>query len=324
MRGLALCVLLAVAGAAAEEPGRVTSEVHVARILVDAVVLDGHGAAIPGLHPADFRARVGGRPAELEAAEWIPAAVAEAPPVTADGVPQAQGRLLVLLVQNGLGADRMIGLLRLWQAARELLDTLVPTDRVAVLAYGGHLRLVQDFTADPLRVRAGFRAAMLGRRVPAPGADAPFPALAPALGEEVLQATTSVEKGLEAIGRALSPVGGAKSIVFVGWGLLVNHAPSEAEDLGRADEALRAARTSVFTLDPTDADFHTLEMGLQFFSVRTGGLYAKTHLFPRQAVSRVAQALSGRYVLVLVAPEGAPREVEIELQGRRGEVLVRN
>lgn len=296
---------------------------RVARILVDAVVLDSRGDVVPDLRAGDFRARVGGLPAAVEAADWVPAAAAEGPRVASDGVRNPEGRLVVLLVQNGHIALRMVGILRVWQEARELLDGLLPTDRVAVLAYGGHMRLVQDFTADPVKVREGFRAAMLGRRVPSPGADAPFPALAPALSEATLAATTSIEKGLEVLGAALRPVGGAKALVFVGWGLVVNHAPSEADALARADAALREARVAVYTLDPTDADFHTLEMGLQFLSVRTGGFYAKTHLFPRQAVARVAHALAGRYVLTLVAPEGPPGEVEVELAERRGEVLVR-
>lgn len=318
IQALALAALLTQAPGA----GRVSSEVRVGRILVDALVLDARGNAIPDLSPASFRATVAGREVAVEAADWIPAASAEGPKVTADGARNPEGRLLLFVVQTPRDGGQMLGLLRFWHAAAPLLDGLLPTDRAAVLAWGGHLRLIQDFTGDAGKVRSALRAALRGGAVEAPESDGEFPALAPAL-RGSLEGTTTMERGLEAIGAALTPIAGSKALVFLGWGLAVNHAPSEADSAARADAALRRVRTAVFTLDSADADFHTLEMGLTRLSASTGGLYAKTNVFPRLAVARVAGALAGRYLLVLVAPEGKTGPVDVELVGRRGSVAVR-
>ena len=91
----------------------------------------------------------------------------------------------------------------------------------------------------------------------------------------------------------------------------------------RALAALMRARANVFTLDTSDADWHTLETTLKVASQATGGTYAKTHLFPGQAVERIARALAGRYVLVCVAPDAAPRTLDVTLADRRGDVVAR-
>jgi hypothetical protein len=80
---------------------------------------------------------------------------------------------------------------------------------------------------------------------------------------------------------------------------------------------------TVFAIDVTNADFHDLEAGLEQVAADTGGFYAKTNLFPGQAITRLEGAIAGYYVLVVVKPELAPGEhaVAIELTRQRGTVL---
>ena len=54
-------------------------------------------------------------------------------------------------------------------------------------------------------------------------------------------------------------------------------------DYGIARRALLEADVTVFTLDVTDADHHTLEVGLQDIAAETGGFYARAHNFSGQA-----------------------------------------
>ncbi|HET8648095.1 MAG TPA: hypothetical protein VFO85_21545, partial [Vicinamibacteria bacterium] len=92
-----------------------------------------------------------------------------------------------------------------------------------------------------------------------------------------------------------------------------------------ARAALARAGVSVFTLDLTDADYHSLELGLQQVAEDTGGTYARTHLFPRAAMQRLEAALSGHYVLSFERP-ALPRgqhRIEVRLAGRREVVLSR-
>ena len=90
---------------------------------------------------------------------------------------------------------------------------------------------------------------------------------------------------------------------------------------------MSTARVNIFTLDITDADYHTLEYRLEGVSDATGGTYQKTHLFPAAALDRVTRAISGRYVLVFIKPN-LPRgshDVEVTLANqRKGRVSARS
>ena len=89
--------------------------------------------------------------------------------------------------------------------------------------------------------------------------------------------------------------------------------------------ALSRAGVSVFTLDLTDADYHSLELGLQQMAEDTGGTYARTHLFPANALRQLEAALSGHYVLSFERPP-LPRgehRMRVRLSGRHGTVLAR-
>jgi hypothetical protein len=57
----------------------------------------------------------------------------------------------------------------------------------------------------------------------------------------------------------------------------------------------------------------------------TGGFYARTHLFPGQAITRLARALAGHYVVTFAKPD-LPRgehALSLSLVGRKGTVMAR-
>jgi hypothetical protein len=203
-----------------------------------------------------------------------------------------------------------------------LLDRLQPTDRVAVVRFFSHLTVLCDFTSD----RAVLDEALglgLGSSRDRDVRVSPYPSLAANLDFAEARKAAHVERGLELVASALAPIPGGKAVVFAGWGFFASRAPVEGILYGRALSALMRARANVFTLDTSDADWHTLETTLQTASQTTGGTYAKTHLFAGQAVERVARALAGRYVLVCVAPDAAPRTLDVSLADRRGDVVAR-
>jgi hypothetical protein len=95
-------------------------------------------------------------------------------------------------------------------------------------------------------------------------------------------------------------------------------------DYNAARQALDQARTSVFSLDITDADSHSLEVGLSKTAEDTGGLYMKTNQFAQMAVDRVQKVLSGRYELVVKTDVNPGlHRVDVRLNGRPGSVLAR-
>jgi len=335
--GLAAAVSVVSAQESPQRRGSVREQARVELIVVDAYVTDRFGDPIPDLTPADFRVRVDGKRVPLESVDWVPADLPEIPieaafSEAAPGRPIAlapPGRLIVLFFQAGFEHSRLVGLVRMSLQARRFLEDLLPTDRVAVVSYDSHLKLRQDFTNDHQKIRdALYDAIRTGEQ--APIETAYFPSIADHFDFAAARNAATPERGLFVLARALAPIPGGKTMLFFGWGLgtvggVMGPNLTERRDFGNALRALAAARTNIFTLDVTDADYHSLETHLQTLSDLTGGTYQKTHLFPNLAMDRVKRAISGRYVLVFKSPPG-PRgyhEIEVRLVDRKGEVNAR-
>ncbi|MCM3877362.1 MAG: hypothetical protein NEA02_13225 [Thermoanaerobaculia bacterium] len=300
-----------------------------ARVVLDAYVTDGAGEAVPDLTASDFRVRAGRKELEVESAEWIPTGKSEGPADAVDSKGMAPavryppGRILVFFIQADIGRHRAKGLMRVRSEIRRLLDTLVPTDRAAVVRFDSHLTLLCDFTANRAVLEASLDEGLLQGTAPAI-VPSPFPSLAAGLDREAARRAANVERALDLVSRALVPIPGGKALLFLGWGLGIDRAPREGRDLDSAFASMAAARISVFTLDVSDADWHTLETTLQQTSALTGGTYQKTHIFAGGAVSRLAKSLGGRYVLVCVPPDdGVLSLLDVSLRERRGEVVAR-
>jgi hypothetical protein len=93
-----------------------------------------------------------------------------------------------------------------------------------------------------------------------------------------------------------------------------------------ARAALQQARASVFSLNVTQANYNSLQVGLQNVSVATGGFYASTYEFPTLAMERVVHALRGYYVLFVDKPTGKTGEhdIDVRLVGHKGSVFARS
>jgi hypothetical protein len=155
-----------------------------------------------------------------------------------------------------------------------------------------------------------------------------MPSLRSHLHADVLKGAKSSEEALLILGNAMRPIPGPKSLVLFGWGLgrfsggRVWMLPVYAA----ARQALESARVSVFSLDFTQADYHSLEVGLGKVSDDTGGFYAKTWHFPDIAIDRLQKTLTGHYELEVRKPETLVRGVhmiEVDVDRRGAEVMAR-
>jgi VWFA-related protein len=213
--------------------------------------------------------------------------------------------------------------------ARRFLETLLPSDRVAVVSYDSHLKLRQDFTNDRAKLEVAIHDAIRTGT-----SDEPIRIESPSVAKNFDFAAArhayTPEAGLFVLARALARIPGGKTMLYFGWGLgtiggIGGPNFAERRDFRNALKSLADARVSIFTLDVTDADYHSLEASLQNVSDLTGGIYQKTHIFANLAMDRVRRAISGRYVLVFKAPEG-PRgqhTIQVNLASHKGEVNVR-
>ena len=327
-----VAIALAAQTPPAQEP-RFGDRVDVERVLLDVRVVDSYGQPVRGLVRDDFRVEVGGHPVALEWAQWVegerPYAEGLTPPAAADvqALPAPEGRLIVFFFQKDLESSRIGGLLRMQREALKLAQGLEPQDRVAVASFDSHLKLWLDFTRNREALEHALTRSIMFESRPHPTPE-PYPSLLTHYDAEDGRRAANAETGLLVLGRALGELPGAKSLVLFGWGLgrMQGRSGVHAEpEYGPAVEALYAARTTVFALDVTEADYHSLEVGLERVAEDTGGFYAKTHLFPSQAIRRLERALEGHYVLTFTKPDLPPGEhaIDIALVGRKGTVLAR-
>ncbi|MBZ5588571.1 MAG: VWA domain-containing protein [Acidobacteriia bacterium] len=315
---------------------RVQDHVEVHRVLVDARVVDRRGDPVTSLSPNDFRVFIDRRPTTVKSLEWVegtePFAEGLTPEQAAESGAQTAppGRLVVFFFQSDFAPARLTGLMHMKARAIRFLATLQPSDRVAVLSFDSHLELRQDFTADRERLTAAIhRSIRFGGEDNVP--PSPFPSLVPFFDRDAAKRAASPETGLLVVARALEKLPGSKSLVFFGWGLghLSGDSTMRTVTMGRDYAPARAAlvrgRVSVFAIDVTDADFHDLEVGLRQVAEDTGGFYAKTNLFPGQAMTRVEGALAGYYVLEVEALRGPHgyHTISVEVVGTNWTVLAK-
>lgn len=346
----ALVLALAVPASPPEPPNQFGEEITVSLVAMTVRVVDARGRPIPDLGPDDFRVRVKGTEIPVVAVDWVGAGeagpdlpdsawTAGAPqedesdePATASpvapppGIPRPAGKLVVFFVQADLEPTRISGQLRLRPYTEELLATLDPADRMAVISYDSHLHLRQDFTGDREAVFAAIDRGMLWGDSDT-GPSSGEVALAPSFNLGDAMAAASPERALEVMARALEALPGEKVVVYLGWGLgnFSSFGVQMTPRFAPAVRALRRSRSSVFVLDVTSADHHSLEVGLESVASATGGTYTKTNVLPGLATDLLAQAISGHYV-VTIDPETVPEgggPVTIDLRGRRGTVLAR-
>jgi VWFA-related protein len=311
---------------------RFGERVDVERVVVDARAVDGSGRPILGLLPEDFEVRVDGQAVDLESATWVGGGSPQAPETkAADEARQAGlpgGRLIVFFFQKDLEASRASGFLRMLREADRLVGELTEHDRVAVFSFDTHLKLWQDFSADRERTRRVLRHSLIfeSRAGEIPEGD---PSLTSHFDRPAARDASSAEEALTVASWALQGIPGSKTLVLFGHGF-GDFTPGMGvrleDDYDTARRALAEARVTVFSLDVTNADQHSLEVGLQQVAEDTGGFFARTHLFPRQAMDRVRAALAGHYVLTFVKPRLPPGEhaLEVRLSARKGSVLVKS
>jgi VWFA-related protein len=297
-------------------------------------VVDNAGRPILGLTPEDFRVVVRGREVPVLSVDWTSSEETARPrsdvlPMGAETelAPVPAGKLVVFFVQADLNPTRISGQMRMRPYTRELLASLHPSDAVAVVSYDSHLKLWLDFTTDREAVHEAVDRAMIytpQREVTPAGP----PSLAERFDFAEARRVASPERALEVTARALADLPGEKTMIYLGWGLgrFGSGGVTMTPDYDPAVEALSAAHVSVFVLDVTSADYHSLEVGLQDVAEATGGTYARTFRLPGPATDKIAGAISGWYVLAFdrsVLEDAQLGRVKIELRDRRGEVLAR-
>lgn len=331
-------------------------EITVALATLTVRVVDDYGKPVLGLKPEDFRVLARKQDIPVVAVDWvgsepqpamepgereIPARVLGdpesadphvimIPPTAAPAPPDAMApiaKTVIFFVQGDLHPSRARGQMKLRPHTAELLKTFGPEDRMAVVSFDSYLKLRQDFTRDREAVHKAIDRAMLfgGSALTKPSRDPEM--IAAHLDFGRAKDVASPEAALLVLGEALRNLPGDKVMVYLGHGfgrLAFGRLRMRGEYLP-AVKALQAAQVTVFSMDVTQADYHTLEAGMQLVAAATGGAYYRTFLFPELSTEQLAATISGHYVLTL-DPASLPKSGKVRVllrPGRKGTVMAR-
>lgn len=350
-RHLVGCLLLLLLSpmAAAQEPPDILERMEVTRTVLDVRVVDTMGRPIEGLDKHDFVLKVGGDIIDLISCDWVDDLSPEPAELEPIGQPQEpvmiftedepiwtmptsqapklipEGRLIVMFFQGSLTGFQNYALLRMAHRAKLMLDELEPTDYVAVASYVSHLKLQLDFSRDHVAIRDAIDRALFDREPP-PQEPGMFPSMAADLDRATGKAVANPENALLHLAQPLQNIGGVKTLIFFGWGLgrFGKGGVRMTPNYGPAAQALVAARVTVFSLDISMCDYHSLEVGMKQVARDTGGFYEKCFKLPDQAVKKVRNAITGHYLLTFEPPESRRHRYRLSLKDRKGQILVKS
>ena len=327
LRASVVTLALAAASAMPQPPPRYAETVDVSSVLVDVRVLDDKGAPLLGLEQSDFQVSIGGKNVRVQSAAWIDGRAAPVdtwPDAPRASVPEDRpppGRLIVFLIQRNLSTGYAYRLTRMLEQSRAIVHGLAPDDRVAILSFDTSLTIWADFTND-----SGVLDHILERGVlhdsPPPASGPRAPSFADQLDSQTARGASTIERAFELIAQALEPLPGAKTIAFISHAMgrmnVVGSGPAAGYE--RARSALVNARASVFSLDFTPADSHTLAFGLEKVASETGGFYVHSLDFPERPIQWLEGAIAGYYVLFVDTPQGSTgrRDLSVALTQRHG------
>ena len=334
MRAIVFLMLVAVSA-----NGQVHEQITVERILVDARVTDDRGNPILGLKPADFVAKVDGKPATVESVEWIPETAAQREIAGIDDTAAAtpdtpvmppKGRLFIYFIQTDFARNtaRLAGQMSFLHYTDEMIDSLEHSDRVCVFSFDSHLKFRLDFTDDKRQIHDAVEQALMTDEPPPPPV-VPNPSVARRLDRDEMKKAASSEEALILVANAVRNIEGPKSILLFGWGLGMRsgNAVVMHHKYPIARYALETSRVTVFAIDTTEADYHDLEFGLKQAAADTGGMYTRAFRFPQIAVDMVEKVLAGHYELEVRKPALSERgyhTIETDVKRRGAMVYARS
>jgi len=324
----------------------VDEQLQVSREVLDVRVLDVGGNPILGLGANDFQLKIAGKKVPIETAEWIDPShsgldkLKIAPGQSAQEAEdefwdsnqlgresEPDGRLITLFIQTELTGSRMSSYLRMPRYIKVFFEQLDEKDYVAVYGFGSHLTLYCDFTRDREIAQQAVQLAARRSDEIAFMAGEP-PSLGPYYDESEALDIAKPEDALAHIGENLSAFPGNKTLIYLGYGFgrFSGGNVFMEPEYKRAVLALNRARTNVFSVDITRADYHPLEQGMRRIAEDTGGTYYSARVFPENAVRRVANAISGYYRVSFQFPEDMEEDPKFRLQLKngKGSLFVRN
>lgn len=265
---------------ALQQPPRVEEAIDVRRTIIDAHVYDNDFEQADDLEAKDFQVLVDGKEASIESVTWVSEQPDEEAEFDDSGnelsrtrVPPP-ARLFVVFVQTDFARnhDRVVGEMGVLKSFHALLETLQPSDRVALFSFDSHLKFRLDFTTDRALLEKVFPSVLAIDQPPPPQPAEP-PSLTTLLTPKELADAGSSESALILLARALRRIDGSKTMLLLGWGMgdVIAFRPIITPQILRAAAELASSRVTVHAFNFGLG--REMSFGLKEVAADTGGIY---------------------------------------------------
>ncbi|CAM2006523.1 hypothetical protein [Acanthopleuribacter pedis] len=328
----------------------IQEDLTVGRVVFEVRVVDRLGQPVAGLQAENFQLKIGKKAVPILDCEWVDRRLpVERAVVDPDWKPELEQtdhafidemgplpgepgygkeKFTVVFFQGSINPERLSGMVRSRGFTQQVVDSLPTDGYTAVFSFHSHLQMKSDFTRDTdILEDALWEAVQSDPEVVFYAAN--YPTLTPYFSEERGREVADVETAFLELARALRNFNGAKNLIFVGWGI-GSWSPSAGMRYNgtyyRAVEELIEADVSVFSLDLTLADYHSLAEGMAKLSVQTGGAYWSLFRWPNRAVKMINGTMAGHYTLTYEHPTGLRKNAKyrLRLKNARGSLVVRD
>jgi VWFA-related protein len=331
--------------AAPSSPSQFGEKIDVREVLLDALVTDPQGNVILGLDKNDFDVRENGRPVELSGVTFysnrrlIEGSEALAKRgIQPDQVPENRYFILFFQDQRTHAAEvpSLLGQqVEAGRRAREWVQTVLPNDYVAVVAWDYKLKVLSDFTSDHQALAEAVEASIQGKdpeknwpsRTPSNG-----PSLLAGLpsGNALRDKTATIYDAIDQVATAAGKITGRKNLVLfsIGFGRLNGFAQyiEDPRYYRPMVERLNTANVAVYTVDlmPIGAR-HTMSDALNGLAADTGGRYFYDVVNYNNPLNSLAKENSGYYLLSYTArhPAGKSGFQDVQVQVKNPDFKVR-
>ena len=317
--------------------------VEVSEVLIAVLATNEEGEVVKGLDKDDFIVEEDGQPVELTSVSYYTTRYGEGDE-EGDEREVPSSRYFVFFFHNQwqqghFGGDLTRQQLRAGlQSRRWLEEEMLPSDWVAVVSYGGRLKLHQDFTQDREALEKAFKSAAAGKK---PASDAPLRRRSPGSfelsvlsrmpkGRALRERAGNVYQALEVVAESCGYVIGRKNLLMftIGFGREVRFGEAEPDPrfYPQLETALNDHNVAVYPIDTSPAGRGTRQTDfLTQLAEDTGGTYFEDFvgfLHPLRDVSGDSYAY---YVLSYQSehPAGEIGYQRVEVKARDESVLVR-
>ena len=289
---------------APQRPTTPTIKVYSRETIVDVTVTDAKGQPVHGLTKANFTVVQDGKPQSIQSfqentAPSVYPELINLPPNTYTDFQPATGPLNILLLDDIYGGDS--GKVRL--NAAHFIKNMPPGTRVALLAMGDRLTVLQEPTTDPARLLKVVNTIVK-----------PFEAWANDACEDSIARNHAVIDQFKEIANYLSGIKGRKNLIWINGGIpsLVFPPPYTTgplcpyfeTNLHKTYDLLADAQVTLYPLDPVGVGGWEIgHSAMEAVAEATGGVALYGNNFLDELMVKAVDAGASYYTLSYIPPD---------------------